>query len=196
MKEQKNSRAHILQHAATLFAARGYNGVSMRELSKPIGLTAAALYHHFPDKKTLYLEMMKYVFTEKALVLQTSLNDEDTPLERLESLVVSFTLLVSNNPELRALVLWELLDEDEERLKLVAEEVLLEPFNAMTKVIRELAPEADSYMLTMSSLWLIMSHFETASMCRFLPGWQPEHDDPKYISQHLLGLIKKNLSLD
>jgi len=188
-----NSKNHILKKAAKLFAVRGYNGVSMRELSKSVGLTAAALYHHFPDKKTLYLEVMKYVFADKATAISMALQVEGTPLERLENLINSYTQLVNSDPELRALVVWELLDDDEERLKLVAEEVLIEPFKAMTGLIAELAPGADHYMLTISIIWLVMSHFETAPMCRFLPGWKPEHSDPRNISKHLMGLITTSI---
>lgn len=192
MKDRQNSREQILKHAATLFAAKGYNGVSMRELSSSVGLTAAGIYHHFSDKKALYLEMMKYVFSDKHGSISAALNTEGTALERLEKLISSFTLLVSSNKELRALVVWGLLEDDEERVKLVAEEVMLEPFDALIGLIEEISPEADSYMLTMSIIWSVMAHFQTAAMCRFLPGWKPQHDEPEYISQHLMGLITNN----
>lgn len=46
-------RAEILRAAARLFAERGYNGTSLREVAAEVGLSPAGLIHHFPDKVSL-----------------------------------------------------------------------------------------------------------------------------------------------
>ena len=191
-----NTRTDILKLAVPLFAAKGYNGVSMRDLSNAAELSVAAIYHHFQDKKTLYLEVLKYTFADKAVLVTGVINTGGTALERMELLLDHFTQLISSDPDFRALVLWELLDDDEERLRLVAEEVLIEPFNAMNTLMSELAPNENNFMLTMSLIWQVVSHFETAPMCRFLPGWKADYSDPKIISKHLMQLLKSSLKLN
>ncbi len=57
-------RHKILQTAAVLFTAHGYDGVSMRELSEACGLSKPGLYYHFADKETLFLAVLEDHLTE------------------------------------------------------------------------------------------------------------------------------------
>ena len=47
------TRERILDAALECFAARGYEGTSMRQLAESCGLTDAALYYHFESKAAL-----------------------------------------------------------------------------------------------------------------------------------------------
>jgi AcrR family transcriptional regulator len=44
----------ILQHAATLVAERGADGISLRELARTAGVSHAAPAHHFTDRRGLF----------------------------------------------------------------------------------------------------------------------------------------------
>lgn len=50
-----------------MFFARGYHGVSVREIVQACGLSNAALYHHFGSKENLFIEVFK---GHVALVIQ------------------------------------------------------------------------------------------------------------------------------
>ncbi|MEN8178298.1 MAG: TetR/AcrR family transcriptional regulator [Pseudomonadota bacterium] len=186
-----DTRGFVLEKAIPLFASRGYSGVSMRHISQAVGISAAALYHHFPDKENLYLEAMAHAFTDKAVGITSVLNSSGTSLERLERFVLSFTKLMGDDPDFRALLQRELLDGDEKRLKLVAEQVFAGPFEAMTALAKDLAPDCDPHMLAISMAGLVLFHFETAPVRRFLPGGRSEHNDPKVIAQHVTRLLIK-----
>ncbi len=71
-------RRKILQTAAALFTAHGYNGVSMRELSEACGLSKPGLYYYYSDKETLFLA-----------VLEDHLSELSALLDRLEALAGS-----------------------------------------------------------------------------------------------------------
>ncbi len=62
-------RHKILQTAAALFTAHGYDGVSMRELSEACGLSKPGLYYHFADKETLFLAVLEDHLTELSALL-------------------------------------------------------------------------------------------------------------------------------
>jgi AcrR family transcriptional regulator len=53
-----NTKEKILKSAARMFAERGYDKVTTREIAKDIGINSATIYHHFSSKdeilKTLY----------------------------------------------------------------------------------------------------------------------------------------------
>ncbi len=54
-REAPTTRDAILDAAERLFAERGFDGVSMREIAAEAGLrNQASLYHHFRDKRALY----------------------------------------------------------------------------------------------------------------------------------------------
>ncbi|QBI53572.1 TetR/AcrR family transcriptional regulator [Streptomonospora litoralis] len=43
----------VLRHAIDLFNRRGYDGTSVGDLARELGLTKSAIYHHFPSKSYL-----------------------------------------------------------------------------------------------------------------------------------------------
>lgn len=51
------TRGRILEEAARLFTEKGYEAASMQELAEALGLSKAALYHHFRSKEDLLREI-------------------------------------------------------------------------------------------------------------------------------------------
>lgn len=60
----EDSRARILANAGKLFAARGYNGVSMRELAKAANVNLGAVNYHFGGKRKLYRETIQQLIDD------------------------------------------------------------------------------------------------------------------------------------
>ena len=52
-------RGEILATAAALFAREGYRGTSMREVAAAAGIQAGSLYHHFPSKEAIAVELVE-----------------------------------------------------------------------------------------------------------------------------------------
>ena len=50
----ENPRGRILDEAAALFARDGYDGASLGDVADAVGVTKAAIYHYFPNKKEIY----------------------------------------------------------------------------------------------------------------------------------------------
>jgi AcrR family transcriptional regulator len=58
----------ILTAAKNLFFARGYKGVSMKEIAEVVQVTPAALYYHFPKgKEDLFTKMIETLFVEEGV---------------------------------------------------------------------------------------------------------------------------------
>jgi len=186
-----NTAQIILNKAIPLFASSGYAGVSMRDIANEVGISGAALYHHYPDKQSLYVAAMEHAFTDKAAGIASALDSSGTATDRLERFVTSFTELMASDPNFRALLQRELLDGDEERLRLLASQVFEKPFQAMTQLAEELAPDCDAHMLAISMAGLILFHFESAPVRQFLPGGLQGHDQPEVIAQHVIRLLTR-----
>src|SRR5438270_13597594 len=62
---EQETRRQILTKAADLFLAKGYRGVSMKELAEAVRVTPAALYYHFPKgKEELFSTMIQTIFVD------------------------------------------------------------------------------------------------------------------------------------
>jgi AcrR family transcriptional regulator len=62
------TRRQILSRASELFLAKGYRGVSMKEIAEAVRVTPAALYYHFPKgKEALFTTMIQTVFVDDGL---------------------------------------------------------------------------------------------------------------------------------
>jgi len=53
-KKSEKSRVAILEAALDLFSRQGYRGTSIREIAQSAGVSTGNVYHHFPDKETIF----------------------------------------------------------------------------------------------------------------------------------------------
>ncbi len=52
--KQEDTKQKILDKALELFAAQGYDSVSVGEIAKAVGIKAPSLYNHFPSKQAIF----------------------------------------------------------------------------------------------------------------------------------------------
>jgi AcrR family transcriptional regulator len=79
-------RAQILDTAATLFAERGFHGVSVADLGAACGISGPALYKHFDSKDAMLAEMLVSI-SEELLRVGRERAAVDDPEEALRALV-------------------------------------------------------------------------------------------------------------
>jgi len=85
-----STKEKILIHAHKLFADKGYNGVSIREISKAADVNVAAINYHFENKENLFRETVNSCMSEMAGdIRQLYEINKPTDLE-------SFSLIVFN----------------------------------------------------------------------------------------------------
>jgi TetR/AcrR family transcriptional regulator, cholesterol catabolism regulator len=87
--DSRDRRQEILAIAAGLFAKRGFDGVSVREIADAAGIMGGSLYHHFASKKEIYLEVHSAALSRAAEMVQIAYEKLDDPWERLEAAVAA-----------------------------------------------------------------------------------------------------------
>lgn len=60
--EPLERRRMVLNAAAELFADQGYDGTSIRDIARRVGLLPGSVYHYFPSKDELYLSVHREGF--------------------------------------------------------------------------------------------------------------------------------------
>jgi len=85
----------LLRAAASLFAARGFSGVSLEELGAAVGVSGPAVYRHFANKQALLAEILVGV-SERLLAggsrVVSGLPDASSQLAALVDFHVEFAL--------------------------------------------------------------------------------------------------------
>jgi AcrR family transcriptional regulator len=80
------TRDLILDTAETLFADRGFHGVSIREIADAAGVRQSLVHYHFTDKQTLYGAVYARralpIHAERSARLQALCAEQDTPALR------------------------------------------------------------------------------------------------------------------
>jgi AcrR family transcriptional regulator len=188
-----SSKEKILIEAKTMFAEKGFSDVTMRGLAKAVNMSVAAIYHHFPDKNTLYLETVKYAFADKAQLFSEVWLMDSSAEKRLELFVSSLVQILQSDQEFHRLIQREILAGDAERMKMLAEDVFNDQFCFLLALMKEIAPEKDAHLSAISVLSLCKHHFEMQPLRRYLPEWDKQHEQPEVIAKHVVGLLLNGL---
>ena len=62
--------SEILSHATEVFCKKGYEGASMRDLSRESGMSLAGLYYYFESKERLLYLIQKHTFTHHCAAIE------------------------------------------------------------------------------------------------------------------------------
>ena len=84
-----SSREQLLDAAARLFGRKGYDATSVREIGGALGISAAALYHHFPSKEEIFCATHLKGMEMISGAVRTACTNVDGPWERLEAAAVA-----------------------------------------------------------------------------------------------------------
>jgi TetR/AcrR family transcriptional regulator, cholesterol catabolism regulator len=94
----------ILDHATEVFCVKGYEGASMRDLSRATGMSLAGLYYYFESKERLLFLIQKHTFTTILETLKARLADVADPEERVRIFILNhLQYFVSNQQGLKVL---------------------------------------------------------------------------------------------
>jgi AcrR family transcriptional regulator len=63
-ERRTDTREHIRRLALELFAERGYDATSLREIAERLGITKAAVYYHFKTKEEILTSLVNDFFAE------------------------------------------------------------------------------------------------------------------------------------
>ena len=73
----------ILSTARRLFVQQGYTATSMRQVAETAGIGKATIYHHFPDKQSIVMALLRHNITRMDETLQRVRTESD-PRRRIQ----------------------------------------------------------------------------------------------------------------
>lgn len=104
--EDNETRERILNTAQQLFAEKGFDKVSLRELTKEAGTHLAAVNYYFGSKDKLLTALVqraaKLIYKQRMALLEQAHSFEGSPQEKVEQILRALlipVILVAHDPE-------------------------------------------------------------------------------------------------
>lgn len=117
-KRAASTKDVLLRVAAQQFAARGFEGASMRSIASEVGIQAASIFHHFPDgKDQLYDEIVQQVIETLATNLASWDNRANEPVAAIVEISLLFWDYFDDNQASASVLLRDAFDPRGERGK-------------------------------------------------------------------------------
>ena len=143
-----NTRERLLDQAERLFAMKGFEAVSVREITGAAGSNLASVNYHFGNKMNLYMQVFRERWVKRTRRIRRSfalrLANQSAPCikEVIHAMARAFLDGPLNDEERRyhVMLMQRELAQPTEALKMVVEEVMRPHQQDLTKLIRPRLP--------------------------------------------------------
>ena len=167
------TKERLLNEGESLFAQKGYDAVSVRQITTAAQCNLAAVNYHFGNKQNLYLEVFRARWVPRARRLQEhfrkslALRDSPSPTAVAKALAEAFLTGPLSDEERHRhhqLVVREL-GQPTEAFELVADQVMRPFFKELADTFRSFMPEGlgeERLMLNILSMFSMVLYFNFA----------------------------------
>ena len=109
-----STKARILVAAEAVFAAKGFDGASTREIAAAAGVNISSLHYHWESKETLYFAVFEHVYDRIVALVRSSIPDAslDRPASRevVDEVMGRLYDFFADNPTIPRLMVRRLLE--------------------------------------------------------------------------------------
>jgi len=99
LHEDQNNRQRILEVAVDLFAHKGYDAVSVREIAEAAEVTKPVIYYYFKNKRDLHDQLISEAFQEANAIHESIYRSDAAPDEKLRQLMQAHFHFCLDNPD-------------------------------------------------------------------------------------------------
>lgn len=86
-RQESVPRERILATAARLFHERGYQATTVRDVAAAVGIRAGSLFHHFPSKEQMLVEMLREASVSLCVGAEAAVEGLESPQQQLAALI-------------------------------------------------------------------------------------------------------------
>ncbi|MBN1840927.1 MAG: CerR family C-terminal domain-containing protein [Deltaproteobacteria bacterium] len=169
------TRERILNEAEALFAQKGFDAVSIRQITTAARCNLAAVNYHFGNKENLYMEIFRARWVPRAMRLQEyfrkslAAQGPPSPTTVAKALAQAFLKgpLSDEERQRHHQLMARELGQPTEAFELVAKQVMRPFFNELADTFRSFMPEGlgeEHLMLNILSIFAMVLYFNFARM--------------------------------
>lgn len=134
--EFNDKQIEILKVAEKLFATEGFDGASVRQISKQANINIAMISYYFGSKEKLLESLVIYRISDMKLEMQSVLKNLSSPVEKIEKLVELYITRIYNSRKVHQILSFEISNKRDIDLSLFTQ-VKKENLNIIENVILE-----------------------------------------------------------
>jgi AcrR family transcriptional regulator len=176
-REKTAVREKILAAARELFAARGYDAVTMRGIAERVEYSPTAIYSHFADKESLLRELCTQDFLTFSRHFQTCAQIPD-PIDKLRQVAMTYLGFAADYPHhYRYMFMMQLPKRDFDERRLKRGEPSQDAYAFLKACIQEafaagrLQPQYADAELAAQTLWAGVHGFAALRLTMQQDGW-------------------------
>lgn len=172
MNNQTDRQAEILQVALELIGKKGIQGLTIKNISKEIGISEPAIYRHFESKTEILLGVLSSL-KDMAVMLAGIVTTYDAKAtEKLDFLFSRMLDLFSETPSMVSVIFSEEIFNNDETLKSKINEIVTLHTNTIETIIlkgqnenniRTDIDEKDLALIAMGSFRLLVKKWELSN---------------------------------
>jgi len=125
----------IMEHAIDLIAEKGIQGMTMKNLSKRLGITEPAIYRHYENKIDILLSLLEYFTATTSGIFQEQFNSELKAIERIEIIFQKHFEAFVKTPALVAVIFSEEIFRNEQVLSDRVKQIMEHNAAAIARII-------------------------------------------------------------
>jgi AcrR family transcriptional regulator len=136
--DYEQRREAIVEHAARLFASRGFLGASVADLASACGASKSLIYHYYPSKEDILFEVMDSHLLELTGAVETVTGSKAAPERKMRDLTHRFMGLYVGAADRHKVLLNELGHLPDERRTLIVtrQRALIDAVQTLVATVR------------------------------------------------------------
>lgn len=134
---QTERQQEIISTALDLINEKGIQGLTIKNLSKKLGITEPAIYRHFENKIQILVTLLDLLKKNTSGIFDSELNSDETALRRIERLFEKHFKSFAEMPSLASVVFSEEIFRNEERLISKISEVIEYNSQTLLTILKE-----------------------------------------------------------
>jgi len=97
---KKTTKDKVIQSAIKLFAKKGFDATSMREIAERAGVTKPMIYYHYRNKEDLYFSLLDEYLSKFIQKVDGVFSLPISPQEKIQSFVELYIKHLKKNPKI------------------------------------------------------------------------------------------------
>jgi AcrR family transcriptional regulator len=194
-RRRSKLRVRLLEQAGVLFAERGFDNVTIREIAELAGTGLSDMYRHFADKRELYVEACANARRASGERYKEALAGPDAPKTRLLRFITVFCRDLLNDQRFSRLFVRELLDGTPTAIAALVEDNFRPQYELVLACLREIDDVAEPEVSAYTIYVLALGYVQMMEFGRAIPVAGMDWDNPDAMAYAVFRRIIPGASL-
>ena len=130
-------QSEIIQKSIEIIAQKGIQGLTIKNLSKEIGISEPAIYRHFESKTEILLALLQNFEEVLSFMRDTLTNAKESSISKIEFMFSKIIEIFSLEPSLISVIFSEEIFKNEKVLKKKIVEIMNSKITTVENIIKE-----------------------------------------------------------